>query len=150
MYTRQPNRSIIPTIAELQLPQVLKDIIMAPRGLVLLDGSTGSGHSLTLASLTNHRNTTTTGHILTIEDPIEYLHRHKRSVVNQREVGLDTHSFHAALKNAMREAPDVILIGEIRDEATMEAAIAFAETGHICLATLHSNNACLLYTSRCV
>jgi twitching motility protein PilU len=134
-------RSIIPTIEELQLPQVLKDIIMAPRGLVLIVGSTGSGKSTTLASMINHRNTTTTGHILTIEDPIEYLHRHKRSVVNQREVGLDTHSFHAALKNAMREAPDVILIGEIRDEATMEAAIAFAETGHICLATLHSNNA---------
>jgi twitching motility protein PilU len=134
-------RSIIPTIEDLQLPQVLKDIIMAPRGLVLIVGSTGSGKSTTLASMIDYRNTTSTGHILTIEDPIEYLHRHKRSVVNQREVGLDTHSFHAALKNAMREAPDVILIGEIRDEATMEAAIAFAETGHICLATLHSNNA---------
>ena len=134
-------RSVIPTIEELQLPQVLKDIIMAPRGLVLIVGSTGSGKSTTLASMIDYRNTTSTGHILTIEDPIEYLHRHKRSVVNQREVGLDTLSFHAALKNAMREAPDVILIGEIRDEATMEAAIAFAETGHICLATLHSNNA---------
>ena len=114
---------------------------MAPRGLVLIVGSTGAGKSTTLASMIDHRNSTTTGHILTIEDPIEYLHRHKRSIVNQREVGLDTHSFHAALKNAMREAPDVILIGEIRDSATMEAAIAFAETGHICLATLHSNNA---------
>ncbi len=134
-------RSVIPTIEELQLPTVLKDIIMAPRGLVLLVGSTGSGKSTTLASMIDYRNTTSSGHILTIEDPIEYLHRHKKSVVNQREVGLDTHSFHAALKNAMREAPDVILIGEIRDEQTMEAAIAFAETGHICLATLHSNNA---------
>ena len=134
-------RSVIPTIEELQLPTVLKDIIMAPRGLVLLVGSTGSGKSTTLASMINYRNTTSSGHILTIEDPIEYLHRHKKSVVNQREVGLDTHSFHTALKNAMREAPDVILIGEIRDEQTMEAAIAFAETGHICLATLHSNNA---------
>ncbi|HRO62450.1 PilT/PilU family type 4a pilus ATPase [Thermomonas sp.] len=134
-------RSDIPSIEDLQLPTVLKDIIMAPRGLILIVGSTGSGKSTTLASMIDHRNTTTTGHILTIEDPIEYLHRHKKSVVNQREVGLDTHSFHAALKNAMREAPDVILIGEIRDEQTMEAAIAFAETGHICLATLHSNNA---------
>ncbi|MCL6620285.1 PilT/PilU family type 4a pilus ATPase [Thermomonas hydrothermalis] len=134
-------RSVIPTIEELQLPQVLKDIIMAPRGLVLIVGSTGSGKSTTLASMIDYRNSTTTGHILTIEDPIEYLHRHKLSVVNQREVGLDTHSFHAALKNAMREAPDVILIGEIRDAQTMEAAISFAETGHLCLATLHSNNA---------
>jgi len=134
-------RSAIPSIEELQLPQVLKDIIMAQRGLVLIVGSTGAGKSTTLASMIDHRNSTSTGHILTIEDPIEYLHRHKKSIVNQREVGLDTHSFHAALKNAMREAPDVILIGEIRDAETMEAAIAFAETGHICLATLHSNNA---------
>ena len=134
-------RSDIPSIEELQLPQVLKEIIMAPRGLVLIVGSTGAGKSTTLASMIDHRNSTTSGHILTIEDPIEYLHRHKKSIVNQREVGLDTHSFHAALKNAMREAPDVILIGEIRDATTMEAAIAFAETGHICLATLHSNNA---------
>jgi len=134
-------RSVIPSIEELQLPQVLKDIIMAPRGLVLIVGSTGSGKSTTLASMIDHRNSTNSGHILTIEDPIEYLHKHKKSIVNQREVGLDTHAFHNALKNAMREAPDVILIGEIRDEATMEAAIAFAETGHLCLATLHSNNA---------
>ena len=110
-------------------------------GLVLLVGSTGSGKSTTLASMIDHRNNSRTGHILTIEDPIEFLHRHKRSIVNQREVGMDTHSFHVALKNAMREAPDVILIGEIRDAETMEAAIAFAETGHLCLATLHSNNA---------
>lgn len=134
-------RSVIPSIEELQLPQVLKDIIMAPRGLVLIVGSTGSGKSTTLASMIDYRNSNTSGHILTIEDPIEYLHRHKKSIVNQREVGLDTHGFHNALKNAMREAPDVILIGEILDATTMEAAIAFAETGHICLATLHSNNA---------
>ncbi len=134
-------RSVIPTIEELQLPQVLKNIIMAPRGLVLIVGSTGSGKSTTLASMIDFRNTTAAGHILTIEDPIEYLHRHKKSLVNQREVGLDTHAFHNALKNAMREAPDVILIGEILDATTMEAAIAFAETGHLCLATLHSNNA---------
>src|SRR3954451_2161282 len=134
-------RSVIPSIEELQLPQVLKEIIMAPRGLVLLVGSTGSGKSTTLASMIDYRNSTTSGHILTIEDPIEYLHKHKQSIVNQREVGIDTHAFHNALKNAMREAPDVILIGEILDAETMEAAIAFAETGHICLATLHSNNA---------
>ncbi|MCA1714632.1 MAG: PilT/PilU family type 4a pilus ATPase [Gammaproteobacteria bacterium] len=134
-------RSVIPSIEELQLPQVLKEIIMAPRGLVLIVGSTGSGKSTTLASMIDHRNNITAGHILTIEDPIEYLHKHKKSIVNQREVGIDTHAFHNALKNAMREAPDVILIGEIRDADTMEAAIAFAETGHICLATLHSNNA---------
>ncbi|MCD9005766.1 PilT/PilU family type 4a pilus ATPase [Luteimonas sp. XNQY3] len=134
-------RSNIPSIEELQLPQVLKDIIMAPRGLVLIVGSTGSGKSTTLASMIDYRNASTSGHILTIEDPIEYLHRHKKSLVNQREVGLDTLTFHNALKNAMREAPDVILIGEILDATTMEAAISFAETGHICLATLHSNNA---------
>ncbi|TDK24287.1 PilT/PilU family type 4a pilus ATPase [Luteimonas aestuarii] len=134
-------RSTIPSIQELQLPEVLKDIIMAPRGLVLIVGSTGSGKSTSLAAMIDHRNTTSSGHILTIEDPIEYLHKHKKSIVNQREVGLDTHAFHNALKNAMREAPDVILIGEILDATTMEAAIAFAETGHLCLATLHSNNA---------
>ncbi len=134
-------RSEIPSIEQLQLPPVLRDVILAPRGLVLLVGSTGAGKSTTLASMIDHRNSTSTGHILTIEDPIEFLHRHKMSIVNQREVGLDTHSYQTALKNAMREAPDVILIGEIRDAETMEAAIAFAETGHICLATLHSNNA---------
>lgn len=134
-------RSTIPTIEELQLPQVLKDIVMTPRGLVLIVGSTGSGKSTTLASMIDYRNSNMPGHILTIEDPIEYLHRHKKSIVNQREVGLDTHTFHNALKNAMREAPDVIMIGEILDATTMEAAISFAETGHLCLATLHSNNA---------
>ncbi|MCX7556520.1 PilT/PilU family type 4a pilus ATPase [Xanthomonadaceae bacterium JHOS43] len=134
-------KSDIPTIDQLKLPPILKDIIMEPRGLVLVVGSTGSGKSTTLAAMIDHRNSNTTGHILTVEDPIEFLHRHKKSVVNQREVGLDTHGFHNALKNAMREAPDVILIGEILDQITMEAAIAFAETGHLCLATLHSNNA---------
>jgi twitching motility protein PilU len=134
-------KNVIPSIEELQLPQVLKDIIMSPRGLVLIVGSTGSGKSTSLASMIDHRNSNVSGHILTIEDPIEFLHRHKQSIVNQREVGLDTHAFQNALKNAMREAPDVILIGEILDATTMEAAIAFAETGHLCLATLHSNNA---------
>ena len=134
-------KAVIPSVEELQLPLVLKDLIMEPRGLVLAVGSTGSGKSTTLASMIDHRNSNTSGHILTIEDPIEYLHHHKKSIVNQREVGFDTHSFHDALKNAMREAPDVIMIGEIRDSETMEAAIAFSETGHLCLATLHSNNA---------
>ena len=131
----------IPSLDALQLPSVLKDIIMSKRGLVLVVGSTGSGKSTTLASMIDHRNETSGGHILTIEDPIEFLHPHKKCIVNQREVGVDTHAFSSALKNAMREAPDVILIGEILDAATMEAAIAFAETGHLCLATLHSNNA---------
>ena len=134
-------RSVIPSIEELQLPQVLKNVIMAPRGLVLIVGSTGSGKSTTLASMIDYRNTTAAGHILTIEDPIEYLHRHKKSIVNQREVGLDTKSFHRALRSAMRAAPDVILIGEIRDRESMEYAITFAGTGHLCLATLHANNA---------
>jgi twitching motility protein PilU len=134
-------KSEIPSIEELKLPQTLKSIINEPRGLVLVVGSTGSGKSTALAAMIDHRNETQTGHILTIEDPIEFLHRHKKSLVNQREVGFDTHGFHNALKNAMREAPDVILIGEILDATTMEAAITFAETGHLCLATLHSNNA---------
>jgi twitching motility protein PilU len=134
-------KAVIPSIEELQLPLVLKNLIMEPRGLLLVVGSTGSGKSTTLASMIDHRNTNTSGHILAIEDPIEYLHKHKKSIVNQREVGFDTHSFHEALKSAMREAPDVIMIGEIRDAQTMEAAITFSETGHLCLATLHSNNA---------
>jgi twitching motility protein PilU len=134
-------KSEIPSIDQLKLPNVLKDIVMEQRGLVLVVGSTGSGKSTTLAAMIDHRNANNTGHILTIEDPIEFLHKHKKSIVNQREVGLDTHAFHNALKNAMREAPDVILIGEILDAVTMESAIAFAETGHLCMATLHSNNA---------
>ncbi|MEJ2529086.1 MAG: PilT/PilU family type 4a pilus ATPase [Gammaproteobacteria bacterium] len=131
----------IPSIEDLNLPQILKELIMEPRGLILVVGSTGSGKSTTLASMIDHRNNNTTGHILTIEDPVEFLHTHKKSVVDQREVGLDTLSYETALKNAMREAPDVILIGEIRDRQTMQHAIAYAETGHLCLSTLHANNA---------
>jgi len=131
----------IPSFEELRLPDKLKDLIMEKRGLVLVVGSTGSGKSTTLAAMIDHRNSSSTGHILTIEDPIEFLHQHKKCVVDQREVGLDTLSFENALHNALREAPDVILIGEIRDAATMQHAIAYAETGHLCLATLHANNA---------
>jgi twitching motility protein PilU len=131
----------IPTIQDLELPQVLKDIALTKRGLVLLVGATGSGKSTSLAAMIDYRNANTAGHIVTIEDPIEFVHAHKKSIVTQREIGLDTQSLHNALKNSLRQAPDVILIGEIRDTETMEAAIAFAETGHLCLATLHSNNA---------
>ncbi len=131
----------IPAIAELGLPPVLERLIGLKRGLVLIVGSTGSGKSTTLAAMLNHRNLSTTGHILTIEDPIEFLHDHKKSVVDQREVGMDTVSYESALRNALREAPDVIMIGEIRDRATMQHAIAYSETGHLCLSTLHANNA---------
>ncbi len=131
----------IPTLAQLGLPDTLKDIIMAKRGLVLVVGATGSGKSTSLAAMIDHRNSSAPGHIISVEDPIEFVHPHKRSVINQREVGFDTLSFQAALKSAMRQAPDVILIGEIRDTETMEAAITFADTGHLCLATLHSTNA---------
>jgi twitching motility protein PilU len=131
----------VASVAELGLPQILSDIAMTKRGLALVVGATGSGKSTTLAAMVDHRNATENGHIITIEDPIEFVHRHKQSVVTQREVGFDTHSFQAALKNTLRQAPDVILIGEIRDTETMEAAITFAETGHLCLGTLHSNNA---------
>lgn len=134
-------KSEIPSIEQLRLPLLFKELVMERRGLILVVGATGSGKSTTLASMIDYRNANSSGHILTVEDPIEYLYRHRKSIVNQREVGLDTHSFHNALTNAMREAPDVILIGEIRDVETMEAAIAFSETGHLCLATLHSNNA---------
>jgi twitching motility protein PilU len=129
------------SIAEMGLPSILQDIVMTKRGLVLVVGATGSGKSTSLAAMIDHRNANEAGHIITIEDPIEFVHRHKQSVVTQREVGFDTLSFQAALKNTLRQAPDVILIGEIRDTETMEAAIAFAETGHLCLGTLHSNNA---------
>jgi twitching motility protein PilU len=133
--------SLIPRIEELALPPVLSDIITEKRGLVLVVGATGSGKSTTIAAMLDHRNTNMSGHILTVEDPIEFLFKHKRSIVNQREVGLDTMSWGDALKNAMRQAPDCILIGEIRDKETMQAAIAYAQTGHLCLATLHANNA---------
>ena len=134
-------KSNIPSIEQLNLPSLLKDLVTEPRGMVLLVGSTGSGKSTTLAAMIDHRNTHLTGHILTIEDPIEFIHSHKKSVVDQREVGLDTLNYSNALKNAMREAPDVILIGEIRDRETMQHAISYAETGHLCLSTLHANNA---------
>ena len=131
----------IPPLAALGLPPVLEKLVMLKRGLVLVTGATGSGKSTTLASMINFRNENTTGHILTIEDPLEFLHSHKLSVVDQREVGIDTQSYEEALKNALREAPDVIMIGEIRDRNTMKQAIAYAETGHMCLSTLHANNA---------
>ena len=129
------------SVAEMGLPSILQDIVMTKRGLVLVVGATGSGKSTSLAAMIDHRNANEAGHIITIEDPIEFVHRHKQSVVTQREVGFDTLSFQSALKNTLRQAPDVILIGEIRDTETMEAAIVFAETGHLCLGTLHSNNA---------
>jgi twitching motility protein PilU len=131
----------IPTIDELCLPEVLKDVAMTKRGLVLVVGATGSGKSTSLAAMIDWRNTNSSGHIVTIEDPIEFVHSHKKCIITQREVGLDTYSYNSALKNALRQAPDVILLGEIRDTETMEAAIQFAETGHLCFATLHSNNA---------
>ena len=131
----------IPNVDTLGLPPILKDVIMTKRGLVLFVGATGSGKSTSLAALIDHRNANSSGHIITIEDPIEFIHRHKKSIINQREVGMDTRSFHAALKNTLRQAPDVIQIGEIRDRETMEHAIAFAETGHLCISTLHANNA---------
>jgi twitching motility protein PilU len=131
----------VPTIDHLELPAVLKDLALTKRGLILVTGATGSGKSTTQAAMIDYRNSITSGHIITIEDPIEFMHGHKKSIVTQREVGFDTLSFHEALRNTLRQAPDVILIGEVRDETTMEAAITFAETGHLCLATLHSNNA---------
>ena len=131
----------IPAIDSLGLPPVLSDLIMEKRGLILVVGATGSGKSTTMASMLDHRNINRAGHILTVEDPIEYLFRHKKSVVNQREIGMDTGSWENALKNAMRQAPDCILIGEIRDRETMQAALSYAQTGHLCLATLHANNA---------
>ncbi len=131
----------IPTADDLGLPEVLKQVIMEKRGLVLFVGGTGSGKSTSLAALIDHRNRNSSGHIITIEDPVEFVHPHKKCLVNQREVGVDTLSYEEALKNTLRQAPDVILIGEIRTRETMEHALAFAETGHLCLSTLHANNA---------
>jgi len=131
----------VPDIKTLSLPDVLGDLIAEKKGLILIVGSTGSGKSTTLASMLDHRNASKTGHILTIEDPIEYVFEHKRSIIGQREVGLDTLSYENALREAMREAPDVIMIGEVRDRRTMEAAISYADTGHLCLSTLHAVNA---------
>ncbi len=131
----------IPKFDDLGLPPVLQEIITAKRGLVLFVGGTGSGKSTSLAALIDHRNSTSAGHIITIEDPVEFVHKHKKSIINQREVGVDTRSFQSALKNTLRQAPDVILIGEIRERATMEHALEFAETGHLAISTLHANNA---------
>ena len=133
--------SEIPTFQKLKLPESLKNVIMEKRGLVLVVGGTGSGKSTSLAAMIDHRNENSAGHIITVEDPVEYVHKHKKSMITHREVGVDCHSWHHALKNTLRQAPDVILIGEIRDTETMEHAIAFAETGHLCLGTLHANNA---------
>lgn len=130
----------IPSFADLHMPEILKQVAMTKRGLVIFVGGTGSGKSTSLASMIDYRNENSNGHIITIEDPVEFVHKHKNCIVTQREVGTDTDSFEIALKNTLRQAPDVILIGEIRDQKTMEHAIAFAETGHLCLATLHANN----------
>jgi len=134
-------KSDIPKLEDLGLPDNLRDIVMSKRGLILFVGATGSGKSTSLAALIDHRNANSGGHIITIEDPIEFVHRHKKSIVNQREVGVDTRSFHSALINTLRQAPDVILIGEVRDRETMEHCLAFAETGHLAISTLHANNA---------
>ena len=130
----------VPQFDTLGLPQSLKDVVLEKRGLILMVGATGSGKSTSLAAMIDHRNALMSGHIITIEDPIEFLFKHKKSIVNQRELGTDAKSYYIALKNAMRQAPDVILIGEIRDRETMTAAIAYAQSGHLCLATLHANN----------
>ena len=134
-------KTVIPYYKDLGLPEILPQLVMEKRGLILFVGGTGSGKSTSLASLIDHRNTNSAGHIITIEDPVEFVHRHKKSIVNQREVGMDTDNYEDALENTLRQAPDVILIGEIRSRETMEHAIAFAETGHLCLSTLHANNA---------
>ena len=131
----------LPTIDSLGMPQVLKDVAMSKRGLAILVGATGSGKSTTLAAMVDWRNVHSQGHIITVEDPVEFVHPHKNCIVTQREVGLDTDDWESALKNSLRQAPDVILMGEIRDRETMEHAVAFAETGHLCLATLHANSA---------
>lgn len=131
----------IETLDDLKLPAIIKDISLTKRGMVLVVGGTGTGKSTTLAAMIDYRNATTPGHIVTIEDPVEFVHQHKKCIITQREVGMDTLNYANALKNTLRQAPDVILIGEIRDSETMEAAVAFAETGHLCLGTLHANNA---------
>src|SRR6202011_4540985 len=131
----------IPDFATLALPEILKEIVMTNRGLVLVVGATGSGKSTSLAAMIDHRNRSSPGHIITVEDPVEFVHRSQQSLVTHREIGIDTHTWHHALKNTLRQAPDVILIGEIRDAETMDHAIAFAETGHLCMSTLHSNSA---------
>jgi twitching motility protein PilU len=131
----------IPSFETLALPEILREIVMTKRGLVLVVGATGSGKSTSLAAMIDHRNKSSSGHIITVEDPVEFVHRSQQSLITHREVGIDTHSWHHALKNTLRQAPDVILIGEIRDPETMEHAIAFAETGHLCLGTLHANSA---------
>jgi len=131
----------IPNAASLGLPPILNDLIMQKNGIILFVGGTGSGKSTSLAALIDHRNKNSDGHIITIEDPVEFIHPHQKSIVNQREVGVDTNSYEQALQNTLRQAPDVILIGEIRSQETMEHALAFAETGHLCLSTLHANNA---------
>jgi twitching motility protein PilU len=133
-------KTAIPSIEELALPEILKEVVLMKQGLVLVVGSTGSGKSTTIASMIDHRNSTSTGHIITIEDPIEFVHTHKKSIVSQREIGIDTLSVESALRNCLRQSPDVVLLGEIRTAEMMDAAISFAETGHLCLATLHSNN----------
>jgi len=133
--------TVVPTLDELKLPEVFKDIVMTKRGLVVMVGATGSGKSTSLAAMIDHRNKNQAGHIITIEDPVEFVHQHQKCVVTQREVGTDTLDFKSALKNTLRQAPDVILVGEIRDRETMEHALEFAETGHLCMATLHANNA---------
>ncbi len=131
----------IPTVEQLYLPPILKDLVMSKRGLVIMVGGTGTGKSTSLAALIGYRNANARGHILTIEDPVEFVHQHGKSIITQREVGIDTESFDAALKSSLRQAPDVILIGEIRTHETMEFALSFAETGHLCMATLHANHA---------
>jgi twitching motility protein PilU len=131
----------IPTIDSLGLPQILKDVALTKRGLVIFVGATGSGKSTSLAAMVDHRNENSYGHIITVEDPVEFVHPHKNCIVTQREIGIDTDDWFAALKNTLRQAPDVILMGEIRDRETMEHAVAFAETGHLCMATLHANSA---------
>ena len=131
----------IETLADLNLPSILNDVCLTKHGLVLLVGGTGTGKSTSLAAMIDHRNSTTTGHIITIEDPVEFIHHHKKCIITQREIGMDTLNYSNALKNTLRQAPDVILLGEVRDAETMEAAIAFAETGHLCFSTLHANNA---------